>query len=272
MGNNSRPPVGSLEWEKLGGPPLSLSQRLILLAGTAAVLLGDAGPRLRWSLGRRGVMPAPHPPRKIDLAGWAPPQTPAVRAAEQHLRAVASPHIIDHSFRTYCFTAIRYELSHNSAPLDREALCVAALLHDTGLFDPNRQGCFIVAGARHARQITAAAGWATPRQDSVALAITTNLNPFVPAHRYGPVAHYLREGGLVDVIAQQRAIHPDNLEEILDRYPRDGFAEDTARLVGQEARRNPGCRFACFGPIFPTAVRWSSFSHQKPPEPTSAKT
>ncbi|MEE6179227.1 HD domain-containing protein [Mycobacterium sp. 050134] len=250
-------PVGSLEWERLGGPPLSVPQRVALLAGTGAVLLGDAAPRLRWTL--RHIAP-PSAPRKIDLTQWEPPRTEAVRAAEERLRAVASPHIVDHSFRTYYFTAIRYELSGHPDPIDREALCVAALLHDTGLFDPDRRGCFTVAGARLAREITAAAGWASPRRDSVALAITTNLNPFVPARRYGPVAHWLRAGGLIDVLAQQWALHPENLEEILDRHPRDGFAEDTARLVRQEARRNPGCRFACFGPIFPTAVRWSNFT------------
>lgn len=249
----SRPPVGSLEWEGLGGPPLSLPQRLSLLGGTAAVLLGDAGPRLRWMLGRA------RPPREIDLEAWTPPSTAAVRAADEHLRAVASPEMVDHSYRTYFFTAIRYELARDAIPLDREALCVAALLHDTGLFDAERRGCFTVAGARRAREITAAAGWDEDRQDSVALAITTNLNPFVSLDRYGAVAHYMREGGLVDVLAQQWRVHPDNLEEILQRYPRDGFAEDTTRLVGQEARRNPGCRFACFGPIFPTAVRWSRF-------------
>lgn len=263
MRRSPRPPVGSLEWEKQGGPPLSLPQRLGLLAGTAAVLVGDAGPRLRWTLGGRGITAA-HPPRKVDLTQWTPPQTEAVCAAEMFLRAVASPQMINHSFRTYYFTAIRYELSHDPGPLDREALCVAALLHDTGLFDSNRQGCFTVTGARQARRIAATAGWAIPRQDSVALAITTNLNPFVSVDRYGPVAHYLRKGGLVDVLAQQWSLHPDNLDDILDRYPRDGFAEDTARLVGQEARRNPGCRFACFGPIFPTAVRWSMFTNRKP--------
>jgi hypothetical protein len=203
------------------------------------------------------------PPRKIDLDECAPPQTPAVRSAEEHLRAVASPQMMDHSFRTYYFSAIRHELSDNATPVDREALCVAALLHDTGLFDADRRGCFTVAGARHARQITGAAGWAPTRQDSVAMAITTNLNPFVALDRYGPVAHFLREGGLVDVLAQEWALHPDNLRELLSRYPRDGFADDTARLVGQEARRNPGCRFACFGPIFPTAIRWSTFSAEK---------
>ena len=79
-------------------------------------------------------------------------------AAEEHLRAVASPHIIDHSFRTYYFTTIRYELSRPGGSLDREALYVAALLHDTGLFDPDRRVCSTVAGARGARLITAAAG------------------------------------------------------------------------------------------------------------------
>ncbi len=255
----ARPPVGSLEWERNGGPPLSLPQRLSLLSGTAVVLLGDAGPRLRWTLGHR-CGHTPRPPRKIDLAPWAPSPTEAVRAAEAYLREVASQEIIDHSYRTYYFTAIRYELDGSPVPLDREALCVAALLHDTGLFDAERRGCFTVAGARRARQIGADAGWDTARLDAAALAITTNLNPFVPVHRYGPVAHYLQAGGLVDVLAQQWRVHPGNLAEIVDRYPRDGFAEDTARLVRREARRNPGCRFACFGPIFPTAVRWSNFA------------
>ena len=58
-----QPPVGSLEWENLGGPSLSLAQRITLLAGTAAVLL-------------------------------------------------ASPQIIDHSFRTYYFT-VRDEARRN---------------------------------------------------------------------------------------------------------------------------------------------------------------
>lgn len=253
MGRTSRPPVGSLDWEAQGGPPLSVAQRLALLAGTGAVLLGDAGSRLRWA------MKVSRPTRRVDLSRWAPPRTDAVCAAEEQLRSVASAEMINHSFRTYYFTAIRYESSGHTDSLDREALCVAALLHDTGLFDPDRRGCFTVAGARRARQITTAAGWEAARQDRVALAITTNLNPFVSAQRYGMEAHWMRAGGLIDVLAQQWAVHPDNLDEILTRYPRDGFAEDTARLVHQEARRNPGCRFACFGPIFPTAVRWSKF-------------
>jgi len=70
----------------------------------------------------------------------------------------------------------------------------------------------------------------------------------------------MREGGLVDVMAQEWALHPDTPSAVLADHPRDGFADDTARLVHQEARRNPGCRFACFGPIFPTAIRWSAFS------------
>jgi hypothetical protein len=253
MGLRTRPPVGSLEWEALGGPPLSIGQRVALLCGTGVVLLGDAGLRLRFAL------KASQEARRVDLGPWEPPRTEAVRAAEEHLRDVASAQMVDHSFRTYYFTAIRYELSGARAPLDREALCVAALLHDTGLFDDSRHGCFTVAGATKARQVTAAAQWPAARRDSVALAVTTNLNPFVPERRYGPVAHWMRAGGLVDVLAQQWAVHPDNLDEILSRHPRDGFADDTARLVGEEARRNPGCRFACFGPIFPTAVRLARF-------------
>lgn len=254
------PPVGSLAWEELGGPPLSVAQRVGLLAGTAAVLARDTGPRLRWRL--RGATSGPRQPA-VDLSAWAPPTTQAARAAEDHLRTVASPQMIAHSMRTYWFTAVEYELSKDPAPPDREAIWVAALMHDTGLFDPDRDGCFTVAGARQARRIMTDAGWPQERQDAVALAITTNLNPRVSARRYGSVAHHLRAGGIVDVMAKEWELHPDNLREILAAHPRDGFADDTAALVRAESTRNPGCRFACFGPIFPTVVRWSTFSTER---------
>src|SRR5690242_19451201 len=118
----SRPPVGTVEWERAGGPPLSLGQRLSLLGGVGIVILSDLGQRLRWRL-----LPARWP-RKVDLAAWAPPDSRAAREAEQYLRDVSTVPMVNHSLRSYYFSAILYELSGVTQPIDREALYVGAAL------------------------------------------------------------------------------------------------------------------------------------------------
>ncbi len=262
MNERAKTPVGSLEWERAGGPPLSLSQRIAVLGGAAAVILADLPPRIDWHLGRWGLMPR-RLPRKVDLVRWSPPDTRVVKDAEEFLREVSSPQMALHSLRTYYFSAILYELSNTKDSIDREALYVAAVLHDVGLFEdprPFAEHCFSVGSAREARRIAKQGGWDDSRLDRMAVAITTNLNARVPIEHYGPEAHFMRAGGLVEVIAQEWRIHPDNLAEILARYPRTGFAEDALALVSRESILNPRGRFACMGPIFPVIVRRASFS------------
>ncbi len=260
-----RPPrVGSVEWERAGGPPLSFGQRLSVLGGAAAVVLGDLGPRLWWLLSQWGLLPSPRP-GKVDLTAWTPPDTRAAREAEGYLREVSSVPMVNHSLRTYYFSGILYDLSGVKQPIDREALYVAALLHDVGLFQaspPATEHCFTVGGAREARRIAKDAGWDEARQDSAAVAITTNLNAFVPIGEFGLEAHFMRVGGLVEVIAQEWKVHPENLTEILGRYPRDGFTAEALRLVEGEVKQNPGGRFACLNPLFPMLVRRSAFSKE----------
>jgi hypothetical protein len=253
MSHAHSPAVGTLAWERAGGPPLTLGQRIGFLGGAARMLLVDLGGRLRWRL-----RPRARGPRRVDLAAWAPPDSRAARDAEAHLRATSSPEMVHHSFRAYYFTAIRYELSGLDVPLDREALYVAILLHDVGLFEhppPAGQRCFTLAGAREARRIARAAGWDETRADAMALAIVSNLNPSVPLATFGPEAHFFSRGGEVEVLAQHWRVHPDNLREILARHPRDGFAADAVPRIQREVRTNPGCRFACFGPLFTSVLR-----------------
>ncbi|MGO9566013.1 MAG: HD domain-containing protein, partial [Desulfomonilaceae bacterium] len=146
--------------------------------------------------------------------GLGPPDTRAAREAEQYLREVSSGPMVNHSLRTYYFSGILYDLSGVKQSIDREALYVAALLHDVGLFQtspPPTEHCFTIGSAREARRIAKDAGWDEARQDSMAAAITTNLNAFVSLDEFGPEAHFMRVGGLVEVIAQEWKVHPENL-------------------------------------------------------------
>jgi HD domain len=256
------PPVGSLAWERAGGPPLSLGQKLSTLGGAAGVVCSHVAGRI-WS--RLRPMRRPD---KVDLARWSPPDTRAAREAEQYLRAVSSEPMVHHSLRTYYFSGIVYELSRVRHAIDREALYVAALMHDVGLFEtprPPNEHCFTVGGAREARRIATEAGWDDARQDRMAVAITTNLNARVPIEELGVEAHFMRAGGLVEVLAQEWKVHPDNIAEILARHPRDGFAADALVHVAREAEHNPGGRFACLDPLFPMMVRRAVFRQERHP-------
>ncbi|MGO9120564.1 MAG: hypothetical protein ACLQPD_23480 [Desulfomonilaceae bacterium] len=258
------PPVGTVEWERAGGPPLSFGQRLSVLGGAAGVLLMDLGPRLWWLLSQWGLLSIRRP-AKVDLTAWAPPDSRAAREAEKYVREVSTMPMVNHSLRTYYFSGILYQLSGVKQSIDREALYVAALLHDVRLLQmapPATEHCFTVGGAREARRIARDAGWDEARQDSVAVAITANLNAFVPLDEFGPEAHFMRVGGLVEVIAQEWKVHPENLAEILERYPRDGFAAEAIRLVRREVKQNPHGRFACLDPLFPMLVKHSAFSKE----------
>jgi hypothetical protein len=61
------PPVGTVEWERAGGPPLSFGQRLSVLGGAAGVLLMDLRSRLWWLLSQWKLL-SYRKPARVDLA------------------------------------------------------------------------------------------------------------------------------------------------------------------------------------------------------------
>jgi hypothetical protein len=164
----------------------------------------------------------------------------------------------NHAVRTYWFAAVMYELSRVKPTIDREALYVAALLHDVGFREPRPEGdgCFSIGSAREARRITAS--WSEERRDRVAAAIVTNPSPSVPL-AMGAEAHFMSTGGRVEVLGQRWKVHPDNVTEILAKAPRDGFARDGAAHLRREARLNRRSRFACLNPLLPFMVERSAF-------------
>ncbi len=251
----SRPSAGTLAWERAGGPALTFAERLRLLSNAAVVVSGSVATGL-WKRLFRGRSPP-----FVDLDKWSPPDSAIAKEAEELVRAASTPPMVNHSFRAYYFSAVIYELSGAREPLDREGLYVAALMHDVSLAKPRGPGerCFTVGSAREARKLMTAAGWDERRQDTVALAIVSNLNVRVPCERFGAEAHYFTVGGMVEVVAQRWKVHPDNLADILGRYPRTNYIPDVLDHVAREAKLDPGGRFACLGPLFPMVARRATF-------------
>ena len=138
--------IGSTEWEAAGGPPITTGQRLGLLAGMGAVLAAHAGSWFGSGFVRR-------PPYLVDLEKWTPPDSAVAAEAEQLLADTSSPEFVNHSYRSYYFSAIVCDLAGLSHLVDREVLYTAVLLHDVGLFvEPESDvNCFSVTGARIGR-------------------------------------------------------------------------------------------------------------------------
>jgi len=82
----------------------------------------------------------------------------------------------------------------------------------------------------------------------------------VSVEEFGAEAHFMRAGGMVEVLAQDWKLHPKDLSDLLARHPRRGFADDVLPHIAREVARNPGCRFASLSPLLPWLVRRSKFS------------
>ncbi|WP_306750386.1 HD domain-containing protein [Saccharothrix yanglingensis] len=175
---------------------------------------------------------------------FTPPDSRAASAALEVVQEHGEPWLLNHSLRTYswaCAHAAREDVAH-----DGELLYVAALLHDLGLTAPfdSHTLSFEEAGARVARVFAAGAGWGPARRDRLAEVIVLHLRDDVPADD-DPEAHLLQVAVGVDVSGRGVDLFPPGFRaELLDRYPRLGFAEAFLERMRDQAERKPGCAAA----------------------------
>ncbi|GAA3464828.1 HD domain-containing protein [Saccharothrix longispora] len=175
---------------------------------------------------------------------FTPPDSRAASAALEVVQEHGEPWLLNHSLRAYswaCAHAAREDVAH-----DGELLYVAALLHDLGLTAPfdSHTLPFEEAGAHVARVFAAGAGWGPARRDRLAEVIVLHTRDDVPADD-DPEAHLLQVAVNADVSGHGVDLFPAEFRgELLDRYPRLGFAEAFLARVRDQAERKPGCAAA----------------------------
>ncbi|MBV8466693.1 MAG: HD domain-containing protein [Burkholderiales bacterium] len=245
--------VGSNAWAALGGPPLSLGQKVGYLLSANLAYLEELPGEIRWILSSRGLFPAAEV-ASVGVQGL--PETAAVELAIKQLERYAEGEreIVNHSYRTFHFADLLHRQESDAMPMDREVLAVAMLLHDVGIFPravaelPGND--FTVRGANLARHILEQAGWSPYRIDLAAQAITINPRPRVPRH-WGAEAYFGRLAPLVDVVGQCWKLDAGDAREVFARHPADGIVPAILGAVATEAKRHPHSRFALLKPIFP---------------------
>ena len=124
-----------------------------------------------------------------------PPESTWVTEAHQTLtRIKMDPMWVRHSERTWHFAAGL--AAADRVEVDHEMLYVAALLHDSGLCDPDRAVSFATAGGRLAMDAAEAASVHKERACMVARAIDSHIS----ADPGNVLGRYLQWGSLLDLI------------------------------------------------------------------------
>jgi hypothetical protein len=175
----------------------------------------------------------------LNLDDIAIPSGTAAAGALDVATAYASPALLNHSIRAYLWAA-GYGNRHG-VMYDRELLYVAALLHDIGLtaeFDSHTVA-FEEAGGHLAWVFATGAGWPVARRNRLLDIIVLHMRDDVPATA-DPEAHLLQIAVSLDVSGRRPDAFPDAFkEQVLSRYPRQGFGAEFLTLCAAQADRKP---------------------------------
>lgn len=244
-----RPASMDWEWATRTGGAVSARQRRQMLAPLLRTTVRHTAGRLRMAAGRRG-------PGRLDLDALRWPDSQLARDAEAEASEVLTPHVLQHSYRTYLFALVLADL--DGAPVDEELGFVSCLLHDLHLEHPTPGRCFAVVGGVRAERFAIDHGAAPDRAATIGAAVGGHITCGANEDLADP-AGFVSAGALLDV-AGVRFEQTDRawMDDVLRRHPRLGFKRHLGACWAAESAAVPDGRAAWFarrgfGPLVRTA-------------------
>ncbi|WP_063045971.1 hypothetical protein [Nocardia pseudovaccinii] len=222
-------------WAQNTGGNLTGAQRRQLTGVMLAMMPGLVIDALRARTGYRGSA-------RLELADARLPDTKLVREAEREARAVLSPTLLEHSYRTYWFARVLAGV--DGADYDDELAYVSCLLHDVALEHPTPGCCFAVTGARRAIALAVAVGETPQRAQELGAAVAGHMTFGVSTDLSDP-AGFVAAGTSLDMLGIRLSqIDPVWVRELLGLHPRMGFKQAAIAAIRAEAAAVPGGRTA----------------------------
>ncbi len=160
------------DWATRTGGALSASQRRQLLTSLLRTVVRYPAARLRIALGRRGS-------GRLDLGALRWPDSQLARDAEAEAREALSPHVLEHSYRTYLFGLVLASI--DTVRVDEELAYVSSVLHDLQLEHPTSGRCFAVVGGERAERFALERGADPVRAAAIGAAIAGHITPEPPS-------------------------------------------------------------------------------------------
>jgi hypothetical protein len=240
------------DWAKATGGNLTARQRRQLMTPLLRTVLRYPAGRLRLALGRRGS-------GGVDLDALRWPDSGLARAAEEEARDVLSPHVLQHSYRTYIFGLALAAV--DGVTVDEELGYVSSLLHDLHLEDPTPGRCFAVVGAERAERFALEHGAEPARAATVGAAIAGHITLGAGDDLRDP-GGFVSAGAALDVAGVRMAdTDPAWMADVLRRHPRLEFRRHLLACWQLETAAVPGgrARWMTRHAAFPLLVRAAPF-------------
>jgi hypothetical protein len=210
------------------------------------------GLRFRLATGRRGG-------GAVDLEALRIPDSRLAKEAEAETEELLSPHIREHSYRTFLFGLAFAAL--DGIPVDLEMVYVASLLHDLHAELPTPGRCFAVVGAERAEQFALEHGADPTRARRIAAEISGHLTLGV-SDDLGDPGGFVAAGAFADVAGPRLdELDPAWVTAVLERHPRLDFKRHVLEGIRAEARTVPSGRvgWLCRWTGFPLLIRLAPF-------------
>ncbi len=221
------------DWATRTSGNLSSTDRRRLLAPLVRVLPRLASEWAAGRLGRRGAA-------RVDLADLSWPDSTMARAAEAEARDALTPHVLEHSFRSYVFGLALAGIDGIS--VDRELAFTACMFHDIQLEHPTPGRCFAVVSGERAERFALQQGASAASATLIGAGIAAHLTPGV-AEDLSDLGGFVSAGALVDVTgARLIELDPTWVREVLDRHPRHEFKRHLVAALAEERRHVPDGR------------------------------
>lgn len=241
------------EWATRTGGTITGTQRRALLGRLIRTLPGMVSDAVKTRVGRRGQ-------GRVEFGSIAVPDSALALAAEQEARDCVTPHVLEHSYRTYFFGKALAEL--DGIRVDDELVYVASLLHDLQLEHPTPGRCFAVVGGERAAQFVRNQGAPETRAQAVGAAVAAHITLGASENLSDP-GGFVSAGAGTDVFGLRLSdLDTEWVQELLRRHPRLDFKRHMLKAWAEESSAVPSGRAAWLTryAAFPMLIKAAPFS------------
>lgn len=166
------------------------------------------------------------------------PDSPLCQAAEELAKTSSEPFLYRHVMRSFVFGSLAGKKS--ARKYDEEILFLGAVLHDLGLtknFAADDR--FEIDGAEAAAGFLRQQGVAEEKIAIIWDAIALHTTFSVPQYKRPEIA-LVQIGAGIDVgVVPRDMLREDIIDEILEAYPREGFADAMLKVLADVAQNKP---------------------------------
>ncbi|KAF8064299.1 hypothetical protein FPV67DRAFT_1672020 [Lyophyllum atratum] len=186
----------------------------------------------------------------VRVTDFPLPNSAVIRAVKAFTGKELHVNTYNHSHRVYIYGVALVKTHFPKWSYDLETYYLACLLHDIGTADKflaSTKLSFEFKGAIVARDLILQLGGVEDQADSVCDAIIRHQDIFVKGGNITMIGQILQLATIIDNIGiRANLLHPLLIESTCVAFPRNGWSEFFARVIGKELSLKPWCHTSSF--------------------------